>query len=55
MQVLSFMEDVPLAAVLTELSLNPRSRLVKSDPRTMAAIQTPVSILYCPTRREAIA
>ncbi len=55
MQVLNFMEDVPLAAVLTELSLTPRSRLVRSDPRTIAAIQTPVSILYCPTRREAIA
>ena len=52
-QVMTYMEDVPLADLLAEFSLARSGRL--DDPRVEGAIQTPVPVFYCPTRRDPIA
>ena len=52
MQVMTFMEDDPLAKLLTEASMMRNNRDIKANPRIQEAIQTPVGSLHCPTRRE---
>ena len=51
-QVLTYMEDVALSEILTELSVG-RNVNARRDPRVSEAIATPVEPFYCPTRREA--
>ena len=51
MQALIFMEDVPLAERLVELSLS-STRTMRREEGVKEAIQTPVASLHCPTRRE---
>ena len=52
MQVLTYMEDVALSDLLTELSTG-NSVNARRDPRISAAVATPIPLFYCPTRREA--
>ena len=52
MQALTYMEDVALSDVLSELSIG-RSVNVRRDPRVAQAIATPIPSFHCPTRREA--
>ena len=51
MQAMTYMEDVQLSELLTDLSLR-RSVAARRDPSISQAIATPVASLYCPTRRE---
>ena len=53
LQALTYMEDVVLSDLLTQLSNESNSLNARSNPRVSAAIATPVSSLYCPTRRES--
>ena len=52
MQCMTYMEDSPLAEILTKLSTDGRQT---RDDAMLQAVSTPVSTLHCPTRREAIA
>lgn len=52
MQALTYMEDVALSELLSELSVS-RTVRPRSDPRIPEAVSTPIPSLHCPTRREA--
>ena len=53
LQCLAFMEYAALSELLTEISLGHSK--VTDGASYLNAIQTPVSLLHCPTRREPIA